>query len=227
LGGARRGVAALVFSCPYVSRLDVKEDYFEADAYERIQASGLLVADAHRVKVGTAGDHLLTKEGRTFYMGSRKSVAFNRLYDKRTELLSKLPPGHQFVLERGGPLKLGGLEMASFPEHWTRLESQLMPATREAKARFASIEPVEALGSTAWLRALWQAVEGLELEPVQIGRGYRVADEQRARAWFLRNSKNVLLGYLHDAGSAECAGLQIFDELKEMMEADRLRKSRR
>ncbi|RYD49713.1 MAG: hypothetical protein EOP83_24835, partial [Verrucomicrobiaceae bacterium] len=102
-----------------VSRLDVKEDYFDAGAFDRIQASALEVARANRVVVGTAGDHLLTMKGRTLYLGSPKSAIRTRLYDKRAEILSKLPQGVGQSLERARAFSDQGFSRETFPDHWT------------------------------------------------------------------------------------------------------------
>lgn len=191
-----------------VSRIDVREDYTDEGAFDSIQAKLLTVAEAHRVKVGTAGDHLLTKAGRTTYLGATSSAVRMRLYDKAAEVLSKLPA---FGVERTKAYARLGIEV---PEHWTRLEAQIRPATKEAKAELARIEPVEALGSSTWMREVWRAVAGLDLKPVQIGRGYRVADDERAYRYLLAQYGGLLRRMKVDAGSWECVGLQLGEDLR-------------
>jgi hypothetical protein len=195
-----------------VTRLDVREDFEDEGAFDRIQPHLLATAAAHRVKVGTAGDHLLTMKGRTTYLGSTSSAVRMRLYDKREEVLSKLPPcgdertrGFQALKERLG--------LDAMPDHWTRLEAQVRPATREGRAHFASIEPVDALGSSTWMREVWKAVAGLELRPVQVGRGYRQQDDERAYRYLLAQYGGLLRRIQADLGSWECVGLQIGDDL--------------
>lgn len=196
-----------------VTRLDVKEDYVEEGAFDSIQAKLLAAARQHRVSVGTAGDHLLTMQGRTVYLGAPTSKVRMRLYDKRAEVLSKLPG---LAAERAVAFAAAGYVPETFPDHWSRLEAQIRPQTRESKAAFASIEPVAALGSTAWMRDVWKAVEGLELTPVQVGRGYRVLDDDRAYAWLLK-SAGPLLRRLHEQlGSWDCVGLQLGHDLAEI-----------
>ena len=193
-----------------VSRVDVREDYTEEGAYDSIQPHLIATAAMHRVRVGTAGDHLLTMRGRTVYLGAPSSSVRLRLYDKREEVLSKLPPGG---LERAQAFAALAGEGQAFPEHWTRLEAQIRPQTREARTQFSTIEPVEALGSSVWMREVWRAVAGLELKPVQVGRGYRQADDERAYRYLLSQYGGLLRRMKIDAGTWECVGLQLGADL--------------
>lgn len=191
-----------------VSRIDVREDYTEEGAFDSIQAKLLNVAAGHRVKVGTAGDHLLSMKGRTTYLGSTSSAVRMRLYDKAAEVLAKLP---SFGEERQRAYARLGINV---PEHWTRLEAQIRPATKEAKVELARIEPVEALGCSTWMREVWRQVAGLDLKPVQVGRGYRVQDDERAYRYLLSQYGGLLRRMKVDAGSWECLGLQLGEDLK-------------
>jgi hypothetical protein len=186
-----------------VSRLDVREDFAEPDAFDSIQAQLLEVASAYRVQVGTAGDHLLTLKGRTVYLGSTKSAVRMRLYDKAAEMESKV---HL-------PMGLDKRAYFGIPEHLTRLEAQIRPATKAAKSAFASIEPVAALGSAPWMRDVWKGVMGLDLEAVQVRRGYRQGDDERAYAYLLGQYGAVLRRMCQDLGSWECVGLTIGGDL--------------
>jgi hypothetical protein len=189
-----------------VSRLDVREDFVDEGDFDRMQPHLLDAAKAHRVTVGTAGDHLLRKIGRTVYLGAPSSSVRMRLYDKREEMLAKLPAGgmarHE-AFARLGPL----------PEHWARLESQIRPATKEGKCAFARVEPVEALGCTEWTRDVWRAVAGLDPKPVNVGRGWRQSDDERAYRYLLAQYGGVLRRMQADHGSWECVGRQIGDDL--------------
>jgi hypothetical protein len=61
----------------------------------------------------------------------------------------------------------------------------------------------------------------LELTPVQVGRGYRVADEERSRAWLVKLYGGVLMGMFDELGSWECVGLQLGHEIGEQRKAQR------
>jgi hypothetical protein len=186
-----------------VSRVDVREDFAEPGAFDAIQAELKLAAVAHRLKVGTAGDHLVTMKGRTVYLGAPSSAVRLRLYDKREELLSRYCDADRALIARA----------RSLPEHLSRLEAQIRPHTREAKARFASIEPTQALGCSRWMREVWRAVAGLDLVPVQVGRGWRQSDDERAYRYLLAQYGGVLRRMHRDQGSWECVGLQLGDDL--------------
>ena len=160
-----------------------------------------------RVKVDTRGDHLLTKQGRTVYLGAPSSACRQRLYDKAAELRSKFA---------ADPVRL-----AQVPEHLTRLEAQVRPQTREARERFASIEPLAVMGSSAWLRFVWQQVAGMELEPVQVGKVWRQSDDDRAYAYLLAQYGGLLRRMHADLGSWACVGAQIGHDLAEREAAKR------
>lgn len=191
-----------------VSRCDVREDFIDAGAYDVIEAHLVEVARAHRLKVGTAGDHLVTMEGRTVYLGAPSSAVRLRLYDKRAEILSKLPPyGEQ---RQRAWVRI----MDSVPDHLARLEAQIRPATKEARQAFSTIEPVDALGCSAWMREVWRVAAGLEVMPVQVGRKWRQSDDERAYRFLLAQYGGVLRRMHADAGSWECVGLQLGEDLR-------------
>lgn len=190
----------------FVSRADVCEDFAGEGTFDRVVPVLLDVAVQHRVKVDTRGDHLLTKEGRTVYLGAASSSCRLRLYDKAAELRAKFA---------ADPVRL-----SSIPEHMARLEAQVRPQTRDARSKFASIEPVAVMGSSAWLRQVWRGVVGLELDPVQVGKPWRQADDDRAYAYMLAQYGG-LLRRLAAVQGWDCLGLQIRDDLAERERAKR------
>lgn len=191
----------------FVTRADAREDFADAGAFDRILPELLEVAKGHRVKVDTRGDHLLTLEGRTVYLGAPSSACRQRLYDKAAELRAKFA---------ADPVKL-----AEVPEHLARLEAQVRPQTLEARRAFATIEPLAVMGSSAWLREVWRRVAGLELEPVQVGKPWRQADDDRAYAYLLAQYGGLLKRVYADLGSWDCVGLQIGSDLAEREKAEK------
>lgn len=185
-----------------VSRADPCIDFDTPGAYDLLQAQALEVAKEQRVKVGTAGDHLLTMEGRTVYLGAPTSHVRLRIYDKGAELRGKFA-GMPDVL-------------ATIPQELARLEGQIRPKTPEAKARAAAASPVELFGSAAWMRVLMGKVAGLDLEPFQAGPVWRKSDDARAYAAMLSQYGNLFQRLRIELGSAECVGLQLFDDLERM-----------
>jgi hypothetical protein len=184
-----------------VTRVDAREDFGDEGAFDRILPELLHVAKGHRVKVDTRGDHLLTHEGRTVYLGSPSSACRQRLYDKAAELRAKFA---------ADPVRL-----AQVPPHLARLEAQVRPQTREARAAFATIEPMAVMGSSAWLREVWQRVAGLELEPVQVGKPWRQSDDERAYGYLLAQYGGLLRRICGDLGTWDMVGRQIGFDLAE------------
>lgn len=197
----------------FVTRADAREDFGDHGAFDRILPELLQVAKVHRVKVDTRGDHLLTFEGRTVYLGAPSSACRQRLYDKAAELRAKFA---------ADPVKL-----AQVPAQLARLEAQVRPQTLEARRAFATIEPLAVMGSSAWLREVWQRVAGLELEPVQVGKPWRQSDDDRAYAYLLAQYGGLLERIRDDLGSWDVVGLQIGADLVERKKADSLAKRRR
>lgn len=192
-----------------VTRADVCTDYAEPGAYDRLQELALSVAKERGIKVGTAGDHLLTMQGRTLYLGSSASHTRLRLYDKAAELRAKFDG--QFA------------KLAEIPDELTRFECQVRPQTREAKAAAAIADPVALMGSAAWMRELVRRVDGLDLAPFQAGRAWRQSDDDRAYAAMLAQYGGILRRVCADLGSWECLGLQIGADLAEREQARRRR----
>ena len=190
-----------------VSRCDVKEDFDGEDTYERLQAQLVAIARERRVKVDCKGDHLVTKKGRICYLGSISSGVRMRLYDKAEEMRSKV-----VAPKVASPDEW--YRMHGIPDHLTRLEAEIRPHTREAKASFATIDPVDALGSAAWMREVWRQVAGLDLNPVRVGKGYRQSDDERAYRYCLAHYGGMLRRLAGDLGSWACVGMQLGEDLK-------------
>jgi hypothetical protein len=180
----------------------------DAGAYDRLQGIAVQVAERHRVTVGTAGDHLVTMEGRTCYLGSTQSVVRLRLYDKAAELRAKLRD----------PAKL-----ATVPPELARMEAQIRPQGVEAKAAAAIAEPAQLLGSARWLRDVCARVVGVELEPFSAWPSWRETDDSRAWAAAVKQYGPLFSRMAADLGSWECLGLQIRDDLARFAEAKRTR----
>lgn len=193
-----------------VSRVDAREDFGDADAFDRMLPVLLEAAKRHRVKVDTRGDHLLTQQGRTVYLGAASSAVRLRQYDKAAELRAK------FARD---PARL-----AQVPEHLTRLEAQVRPQTPMARRALARAEPIEVMGCAGWLREVWRAVSGLEVTPVQVGKPWRQADDDRAYAYLLGAYGELLRRKQQQHGSWAALGQQLGHDLSERAKALRGRK---
>lgn len=193
-----------------VTRLDSCLDYPDPGAYDTLQARCLEVAKARKVKIDTRGDHLVTLEGRTLYLGSTKSATRLRLYDKAAEMRAKLRADQVALLE--------------VPEHLARLEVQVRPQTFEARCLAARAEPLSMFGSSAWTRELIRQVEGLDVEPCSMERAWRRSDDDRAYMTMLAQY-GAVLGRIGLAQGWECLGLQIRDDLASQAAAKKKRLS--
>jgi hypothetical protein len=77
------------------------------------------------------------------------------------------------------------------------------------------------MGSSAWLREVWQRVAGLELEPVQVGKPWRQSDDERAYSYLLSQYGGLLERVCGDLGSWDMVGRQIGFDLVEREKAKR------
>lgn len=188
-------------NCHAVTRADVAIDYNDPGAYDRLQASALLVAAEDKIKVDTRGDHLLTHEGRTIYLGATTSHTRLRIYDKGDQLRSEYARD---------PLKL-----AAVPTHWARFEAQVRPQSSSARANAAKAQPMELMGSAKWLRKLMGIVAGLDIEPFQAGKVWRQSDDDRAYAAVLSQYGGLFSRMYADQGSWDLVGRQIGHDLAE------------
>lgn len=190
-----------------VSRADSREDFGGADTFDRVLPMLLDVAKAHRVQVGTAGDHLLTMQGRTVYLGAKSSAVRLRMYDKAAELRAKFA---------SDPVRL-----AQVPEHLTRIEAQVRPQQAQARALFATVEPLAVMGCSPWLREVWKRVVGADIEPVQVGKLWRQSDDDRAWSYLLAQYGGLLRRVREDLGSWDMVGRQIGQDLEDREKAGR------
>lgn len=190
-----------------VSRVDVCIDYADPGAYDRLQGLALQVAEAEKVTVGTAGDHLLTKKGRTVYLGSPSSHTRLRIYDKAEQLR--------------GMFASDPVRLATVPEHLARFECQVRPQTSAARYQASKAEPMAIMGSARWMRRLMALVADVDLEPFQAGKVWRQADDDRAYAALLAQYGALLQRRAADHGSWECLGRQIGDDLVERAKVHR------
>lgn len=144
---AHEGMKALrrAFPCHRVGRFDIAVDMVGEGLYEQI--SGML-HELHRsrgLKTKTV-NHDVPEMGRTHYLGSRKSVAMVRLYEKWRKEQS---------------------EGKSFIRHHIRLELEIKPQKQADRARWASVSLEEAWGVTRWTRTLAERVLRLDAQRIR------------------------------------------------------------
>ena len=181
-----------------VTRADACIDYADPGAYDRLQELALGVAQSEGIKVGTAGDHLVTMKGRTVYLGAPSSHTRLRIYDKGEQLRQ------QFAKD---PARL-----ATVPEHLARFECQVRPQTPQARYAASKAQAMELMGSARWMRVLMRQVADVELQPFNAGKVWRQSDHQRAYHHMLVQY-GPLLKRMGAVQGWECLGLQLRDDL--------------
>lgn len=175
-----------------VTRMDSAEDFQGGglETWEKLNNACLSVADSLRLKVSQAGDYHRLEDGRTLYVGSRKSPVFIRLYEKGKQLRAKVSYGAELI-----------------PDDWCRLEAQIRPQ-KEAKKVAAYVTPEQAWGFSSWTTELAKRCMSLNVPRVKM-RVWREADDERAFNFMVRQYSNMLKRMSIDLGSWECVGLQI------------------
>jgi hypothetical protein len=170
-----------------VARVDVAEDYTGEGTWERLSGLCFNIAIEHDVKTEYAGDWQRGVEGRSVYVGGRKSVAREICYEK-------------------------GKQIGGDPNH-VRMELRVRPACRAAKFVAAQASPLELYGAARWTRALADELGHPDVAKMSLGTVYRDEDKDRARLALLRQYGGVLQGIRTEVGSWEAAGKWIGDEL--------------
>lgn len=171
------------FSEHRVLRADVAIDYCEPFAWDSLYTYGLSVADRHRLKVHHAGDYHRGVDGRTLYIGSRKSAAYQRTYEK-------------------------GKQTGGDPDH-VRVELELKPQNALARSLYASASPEQMLMATRWSQDYYGALEGITgVRPAPPGTIREKSDDDRALEFMARQYGNVLRRKLEAlGGDVEAFGL--------------------
>lgn len=144
-----------------VSRVDVAMDFQEGPDFFNDMAEWLIdyAKNATKpLKISYAGDWANGLEGRTLYIGSRKSAVFIRLYEKGFEQLQK-----------------GNVDA---PIDWVRFEAEIKPQNKAAKIRAASVSAREFFGSSSLLRD-FSALLGDQYEPLKMGTVRKMVDFDR------------------------------------------------
>jgi hypothetical protein len=146
----------------HVSRMDTALDFDGAGSWDLLEGIALGLADRLKLKTSVAGDYHAKQDGRTLYVGSRKSNVFARLYEKGKQLAPLAP-----------------LEVAKLiSPDWCRLEAQVRPQ-KESRLTAATSTPEEAWGFAAFTKQLAEECANLEVARVPIA-VWREADDERA-----------------------------------------------
>lgn len=180
-----------------VSRLDVAVDFDGPEAWGKLYGVCDDAARSSRLKWATLGDFRPdgdSKDGRTVYVGSRKSPVMVRLYEKGKQLAP-------YVRTLG--------EMPSLD--WVRLEVEVKPPNRTAKMRAATLSPEQCWGCAPWARDILRSATGTGVERVNM-QVKRQTDDERAFFHMARQYRSVIEGLIRQEGSPE-AVMQLMQDI--------------
>lgn len=186
-----------------VTRMDAAEDFQAEGAWDQLNALCLAMADEQGLKVSQAGDYHRNRDGRTLYVGSRKSPVYIRLYEKGKQLRAKIEG------EFGGVI----------PADWVRLEAQVRPQ-KDSKKAAAYVTPEQAWGFSAWTSELAMRSMRLDVPRVQM-HVWREADDERAFRFMVKQYGHMLERLREDLGGWDCVGKQIGDAIAELRKQQR------
>lgn len=188
-------VEALRDAFPHgVTRLDACADFDAPDAFSCLLEPLLEVKRRHRLKGRREGDwEDFPEQGRTQYVGSPKSVAMGRLYEKGKQ------PEYRHLNRPG----------------WVRAEIQVRPGTREAKQAYAHVSPTDAWGAAAWSQEYAALVLVDHVDPHPAGTIYRRSDRETALRFMCKQYGRHLVSLAEDLGGWKEVGLTLRELINE------------
>lgn len=151
----------------WVTRADSAMDWNGEKAWKKLKRVALKVADQRNLTVSYEGDWHRGIEGRTLYVGSRKSPVFMRCYEKG--------------------IKEG-------PEHdqtWVRTELVVRPQ-KQSRLRAVLMEPEEFWGMSIWAKEMYAKLTSTGVDRV-VMRHSMPGDDARALDVLCSQYANVLI----------------------------------
>jgi DNA relaxase NicK len=128
----------------YLTRLDICMDLDQEGAFQMCLDAALDVMRKFDLTEDMRGDWIKGEKGRTYYLGSRTSVAYLRIYEK----------GKKDDQER--------------PD-WVRVELEIKPPAKWEPMRWAmaSSEPGTLWGVTEWTAELYERITGMRMQVLE------------------------------------------------------------
>lgn len=174
----------------WVTRMDVADDREAPGAWETLYQPLLGLADQKRLSVSQAGDWHRGEDGRTLYVGSRKSAVFVRLYEKGKQVRSVQPDASV---------------------DWVRLELQVRPS-KLVRLQAAGWTPEQAWGAAEWTRDVLDQVSGLDVPRVRMSE-WQPGDDARALNTLLRQYGSTLMRLYQRLGTEEALGQYLVERI--------------
>lgn len=148
-----------------VSRLDVAIDAQAPGLYEQLRDLCEELATRYKLKDREVASRISEGAGATYYLGSRTSEVFFRVYRK----------GLKIAEEEG----LAGDAISDELRNWVRCEIEFKPKDKNVKRIAGTLDPGEFWGVSEWLAEFAERALNVSAEPIQIRR-HRPSDHERA-----------------------------------------------
>ncbi len=166
-----------------VSRADVKIDMVDPAAWEYLYGGASEFAIKNKLTTSCVGDWLEAKKGRTFYIGSAKSVVQVRIYEKG-------------IKEGGDP-------------NWVRFEAQIRPPKADQKKMVAPMPPNHFFVSASrWLSRLYShlLLEEHGRPERYLGTVWKRSDRESSIAAMAKQYKNTMMSFADELGGWDKLG---------------------
>lgn len=158
-------------------RADICLDIDEPDVFKSLFELLCRVSTQFRLNTNSVGDWVNEVGGRTFYVGSRQSPAYCRLYEKGKQLLVKNPD-------------------------YVRLELECKPKNGDSRYHWFSRPASDFWGFNAWTASLFSQISGLGILPSSVKPGivHRDSSHDRAMHFLIRQYRQTIQNELHYNG---------------------------
>lgn len=168
------------------ARIDSAYDLRGPEVFEQLHAIALATQERgiRLDYAGAAVDH--PDRGSTIYLGSRKSQAFVRIYQKGLKHAEEM-----------------GLAPEDIPDelrHWVRVELELKPDKKPAKEAAKSLSPQGAWGASPWLRRFAKDALSIDAERVKMHEK-RETNHERAMRYAVRQYREYYIEQARRCGS--------------------------
>jgi hypothetical protein len=156
-----------------VQRADVCEDYSEPDVFDTLCSHAWWISEKHGLSANQLGDWERgdpDNKGRTLYIGSRRSLAYLRVYEK----------GKQ----RGSQSAKDGLSLATDFDH-ARAECEIKPQNKIQAFQLAKISPRKLWAVTDWLNEYSMILFRKNMERIRLTRVSKTSSDELILAHML------------------------------------------
>lgn len=155
-----------------VTRCDVAVDLYGDTLFSELRQLGIGIAREHGIDTRDVKSPTSDAAGKTFYLGSRKSTVFARIYEKGKKDGKAYRDWPQEVLDP-----------------WVRIELEVKPQ-KDMKAKAASIQPHEFWGISAWTSHLAEKALAMAPDPIPF-HPRRTATDQQAYTTLVTQYRNL------------------------------------